>query len=119
MYGQVKPGMRPTVRPYDYDDSRGLRDRIAMRLPVGIKAQFREQGLNRMDVDVVDLSATGFCINTEYRVRVGQRVWLAIPTLKAMEATVRWSNGQNHGCEFTNPMHPAVVDHIHRQFPQN
>jgi hypothetical protein len=109
--------MRPIARNSDFDDARHLRDRTAMRLPVGIKATFREQGLNRMDVDVVDLSATGFCITTVYRVRVGQRVWLAIPGLKPMEAMVRWSNGQNHGCEFASPMHPAVVDHIHRLFP--
>ncbi len=100
------------------DEARGLRDRTALRLPVGIKAQFREQGLNRMEVDVVDLSATGFCIMTVYRVRSGQRVWLSIPSLKPMEAIVRWSNGNQHGCEFVNPMHPAVVDHVCRMFPQ-
>jgi hypothetical protein len=110
--------MRQNVRNFDPYTAGSMRDRTAMRLPVGIKATFREQGLNRMDVDVVDLSATGFCINTVYRVRVGQRVWLAIPTLKPMEAVVRWSDGQNHGCEFSSPMHPAVVDHVSRQFPQ-
>ena len=77
----------------------------------------REAGGSRFDVEVEDLSVTGFRIDTIYRVPVGAQVFLTIPTFAALEAKVAWSNGKGYGCHFTQPLHPSVFDTIAARHP--
>jgi hypothetical protein len=94
-----------------------LDGRIAERKPVVIAAQLREFGGTRMDVDVHDLSRTGFRTDCIYNVPVGARVFLALPTFSAMEAVVAWRDKTGFGCKFVQPLHPAVFDMIARRHP--
>ncbi len=71
-----------------------------------------------MDVEVIDLSISGFRISTLFKVRPGQLVWLSIPGLQPLEAMVRWSANSEHGCEFVQSLHPAVVAHIRQLHPR-
>lgn len=92
--------------------------RKASRLPVGFTAKLRERGHSTMDVEVLDLSTSGFRITTLFRVRRGHLVWFSIPGLQPLEAVVRWSSNNEHGCEFVQPLHPAVVAHIRKLYPR-
>jgi PilZ domain len=94
-----------------------LDGRAAERKPVGISAQLREAGGSRMDIDVLDLSRTGFRTACIYNVPVGARVYLTIPSFSAMEAVVAWRDGAGFGCKFAQPLHPAVFDMIARRHP--
>ena len=91
--------------------------RTAERRVVGIRAQLRETGGGRFDVDVEDLSVTGFRVDTIYRVPVGAHVFLMIPTFTALEATVAWVNAKGYGCHFVQPLHPAVFETIAARHP--
>ena len=95
----------------------GRDGRKASRLPVGFTAKLRERGHSTMDVEVLDLSTSGFRIATLFRVSQGHLVWLSIPGLQPLEAVVRWSAKSEHGCEFVQPLHPAVVTHIRQLYP--
>ena len=91
--------------------------RAAERRLVGIRAQLREMGSGRQDVNVEDLSITGFRVDSIYRVTVGATVFLTIPTFAAMEAQVVWAHKSGYGCQFAQPLHPAVFDMIARRYP--
>jgi hypothetical protein len=91
--------------------------RAAARRPVVIKAQLREFGGSRMDVDVHDLSRTGFRTDCIYNLAVGARVYLTIPSFTAFEAIVTWRKLSGFGCAFVQPLHPAVFDMIARRHP--
>lgn len=93
--------------------------RIAERKAVGIVAQLRELGGSRLDVEVHDLSRTGFRTACIYNVPVGAHVFLTIPTFSAMEAKVAWRDRSGFGCKFLQPLHPAVFDMIARRHPGN
>lgn len=86
--------------------------RAAERKSVGITAHLREFGGSRLDVEVHDLSLTGFLIACVYNVPVGARVYLTLPSFSAMEADVAWRNAKGFGCRFVQPLHPAVFDMI-------
>ncbi len=86
--------------------------RRAERLDVRMKASLRETGLTRFDVDVIDMSITGFRIKTAYTLYPNSRVWLTIPGKAALEAKVAWRRDYTYGCQFVVPLHVAVFEHI-------
>jgi hypothetical protein len=94
-----------------------LDGRAAERRPVGIAAHLREMGGAPMDIEVLDLSRTGFRTACIYNVPAGARVFLTIPTFSAMEAEVAWRDNTGFGCKFVQPLHPAVFDMIARRHP--
>lgn len=86
--------------------------RGAERTPVTARARFREPGLNPFDVELFDLSSTGFRMVTFFRPQIGKHIWVNLPGLQPLEAVVRRADGNNYGCEFVNPLHPSVAKHL-------
>lgn len=85
-----------------------VESRRSQRAPVAFTAQLREAGGLRVEASMCDLSETGFRADCTYPIAIGQRVFLTIPTLAPLEAVVAWRSGEEHGCRFTRPLHPAV-----------
>lgn len=91
--------------------------RLAERRPVGIRAQLREFGGHRFDVEVQDMSITGFRLDSIYGINVGARVYLTIPSFAPLEAVVAWRDKYGYGCRFSHPLHQAVFDLIAARHP--
>lgn len=94
-----------------------LDGRRALRKNVVIPAHLREHGGSRLEVEVQDLSRTGFRIDCIYNIPEGARVYLTLPSFSAMEAIVAWRDKSGFGCKFIQPLHPAVFDMIARRHP--
>ena len=90
--------------------------RAAERRRVHVRALVREVGSARIDIDLVDLSATGFRFESFYGFAVGTRVFVTIPSLQPLEAAVAWRNGTEYGCRLLLPLHPAVFATIAARF---
>jgi len=86
--------------------------RRAERAPVRGHARFREPGFNPFDVELFDLSSTGFRMVTFFRPQIGKHIWINLPGLQPLEAVVRRADGNNYGCEFVLPLHPSVAKHL-------
>ncbi|MCW0199254.1 PilZ domain-containing protein [Sphingopyxis sp.] len=86
--------------------------RRAERAPVCGRARFREPGFNPFDVELFDLSSTGFRMVTFARPQIGKHIWVNLPGLQQLEAVVRRADGNNFGCEFVHPLHPSVAKHL-------
>lgn len=86
--------------------------RRALRKPVRIQATLRRQGESKFNANVADLSESGFRVESHYLIPVGAQVWLTLPGLAAIPATVAWSSGHSLGCRFDTPLHPAVLDRV-------
>jgi hypothetical protein len=87
-------------------------NRIALRKPVRLRAYLRDRGTSRFEIDVVDLSRTGFRAETSFTLWPGTTVWLTLPGFGAQEAVVAWRDKVHYGCAFLRPLHPAVFDHV-------
>lgn len=88
-------------------------NRHALRLDVRLQAGLREPGsAQRFEVDVIDLSVTGFRCETSFTLAIGQPVYLTIPSFGPLEAVVVRRNRFTYGCQFERPLHAAVFDHI-------
>lgn len=86
--------------------------RRAERAPVVGRARFREPGFNPFDVELFDLSSTGFRMVTFARPQIGKTIWVSLPGLEPLEAVVRRGDGNNFGCEFARPLYPSVATHL-------
>ena len=90
-----------------------LNARRAERKPFAATVQCR-RGLRRENVEVLDISASGARVKALIPLRVGHELWLKLPMLEAQEARVVWTEGCDSGCEFVQPLHPAVFEVVSR-----
>ena len=93
-------------------DGIGEENRRALRKAVKMRAHLRDRGTTRFEIDVVDLSLSGFRADTSFTLWPGTIVWLTMPGLAPLEAVVAWRDKVSYGCAFAKPLHPAVFDHI-------
>ena len=63
--------------------------RRALRKGVKMRAHLRDRGQTRFEIDVVDLSASGFRAETSFTLWPGTVVWLTLPGLAALEAVAQ------------------------------
>jgi len=86
--------------------------RRALRRPVHLAAQLRDRGATKFSIELIDLSVTGFRAESSFILHEGTLVWLTLPGMAGLEATVMWRDGFLYGCAFAKPLYPAVFDHI-------
>ena len=86
--------------------------RKAERATVTISASLRQRGSSAVEVQLLDLSTTGFRIESVHRMTRGELVWIKIGSLAPLEAKVAWFENYVTGCQFVTPLHPAVLDRI-------
>ncbi len=39
-------------------------------------------------------------------------VYIRLPGMQTLSATIRWNDYQEYGCAFNNQLHPAVLEHL-------
>ena len=91
--------------------------RRAQRRWVNMRAQLREGFGPKFDIEVLDLSSSGFRCETYYGLAVGTRIFLHIPTFSPFEALVAWKANGHYGCQFDRPLYPSVFETIAARFP--
>jgi len=99
----------------------GLRDehrdpveaRSAIRVPFSAAVQFRS-GTRRATVRVLDISIKGARVSTVHPMRSGERFYIKLPLIEALEGEVMWCDQFEVGCKFLRPLHPAVLEQILR-----
>ena len=87
--------------------------RKTMRLDVRFSACLREPGSSqKFEVEVIDLSMTGFRFETSFTIRPGSKVFVTIPGMSTLDATVAWARGYIYGAQFDQPLYAGVFDMI-------
>ncbi|QLC20789.1 PilZ domain-containing protein [Parasphingopyxis sp. CP4] len=70
---------------------------------------FRRASYPARRVEVLDISETGFLIDSAVDFSIGERVWLQLPGLQSLSAKVVRVDGFKVGCAFDHPLHEAVL----------
>lgn len=86
-------------------------ERTAPRAALRTAAEYRD-GFRRGSLEVSDLSTTGAKISTLNPLTAGSRIWIKLPTLEAKEVEVIWAENFDAGCQFIEPLHPAVFQRL-------
>lgn len=106
-----QPRFTPPFTAVDDAASAG-EHRSTLRRSVKMRAHLRDRGQTRFEIEVIDLSQSGFRAQTSFTLWPGTVVWLTLPGMAPLEAVVAWRDKANYGCAFAKPLHGAVFDHI-------
>jgi PilZ domain len=87
------------------------RDRAEVTLLCEVRQGTKPWKVARLD----DISQAGFRIVWLPDAAVSQPLRIKIPGLQMLTADIRWQRGKSVGCEFTEPLHIAVFEHILKQ----
>ena len=83
--------------------------RTESRVPVSITGCVRRLGRMKSDAEFLNLSPSGFKMQTSTELEVGELLWITMPRIGTVPAFVRWKQDDQYGCEFRTPLSPAVV----------
>ncbi|MEP7350810.1 MAG: PilZ domain-containing protein [Sphingorhabdus sp.] len=92
-------------------------ERETCRGDVAIAADIRAFGGNKNRVKVIDLSQTGFRMESLTHISDSHAIFLTIPSFGQMEARIIWQTEWMYGCKFACPLHISVYEHIIRTHP--
>lgn len=90
----------------------GRDQRRALRADVHARVVVREFGGSKFEVELLDISVTGFRFKTLYSVKLHAEITITLPGLSSLVAKIAWHSDPFYGAAFINPLHPAVRDHI-------
>lgn len=88
----------------EYEPAESLGRRRSPRAPVSLDARIGRGGLDRTLCKVTDLSVHGARLQTYSELRVGTMIWLSLPRVGHIAATVMWSNDFEAGLQFQEPL---------------
>ncbi|URW76602.1 PilZ domain-containing protein [Sphingomonas donggukensis] len=92
----------------EYEPAESLGRRRVPRAPVSLDARVGRGGLDRALCKVTDLSIHGARLQTYSAMKKGSMIWLTLPGIGPVAATVRWSDDFEAGCEFRHPLDPLA-----------
>ena len=75
----------------------------------------RQRGLNRLPASIYDVSTGGCRIQLTKTVEIGDVLWVSLPGLESIQATVRWTDGWTAGVEFEKALHPSVLEMVEKR----
>lgn len=84
---------------------------IGESLQINLPARVRE-GTRRWAIDVTTLTARTVEFDSFVPLRQGTLLWIVLPGLEGWPARIVGIDGYRFTCEFTQPLHPAVLERI-------
>lgn len=84
----------------------------ALRKDVNARIGLRKRGYSQSKVDLLNISKSGFKIETGLQLAEGEQVFLNLPGLETRVARVAWTDKFTAGCEFDQPLADYVFDQI-------
>lgn len=78
---------------------------------LNLSARVRE-GLRRWTIDVDNLDSRSVSFESYAPLRLGTLLWVVLPGLEGWPARIVSNEGYRFTCEFTQPLHPAVLERI-------
>lgn len=84
--------------------------RKSPRAPVSLDAKLGRGGLDRTSCRVTDLSREGARISSYSALRKDSVIWLTLPGVGQVAATVRWADDFQAGCQFNEAIGEAQFE---------
>ena len=80
------------------------------RQSLDAEISLRRPGRPHCRTRVFDLSPSGCKVDFVEKPKLGDKLWLKLPGLDALESEVRWLDGFAGGVQFVRAFHPAVFE---------
>lgn len=80
---------------------------LALNLPARVR-----DGTRRWQIDVVSITTRNVAFDSYAALRHGALLWIVLPGLEGWPARIVAVDGYRFTCEFTQPLHPAVLERV-------
>jgi hypothetical protein len=80
---------------------------IALNLPARVR-----EGTRRWAIEVASITTRSVTFDSFAALRLGSLLWIVLPGLEGWPARIVSVEGYRFSCEFTQPLHPAVLERI-------
>lgn len=77
--------------------------------------RLRQRGGTRYPAAVKDVSTGGCRVELAQVMNVGDLMFISLPGIETLQATVRWTDGWVAGVQFETPLHPSVLDMVEQR----
>lgn len=88
--------------------SRRVNSRTAVRAEIFL----RQSNVKLFRATLSDISISGFKLDSYTNLDDNKLIFITLPGLQTLGAHIKWVDYQDYGCEFTDPLHPAVLEHL-------
>jgi hypothetical protein len=90
-------------------ESRALEEEhgIALNLPARVR-----EGTRRWQIEVASITTRSVAFDSFAALRIGSLLWIVLPGLEGWPARIVSAEGYRFTCEFTQPLHPAVLERV-------
>ncbi len=102
----LSPPLEPEP-PGDPVQGSARSDTIQLNLPARVR-----EGTRRWGIDVASLTSRSVEFDCFAALRLGSLLWVVLPGLEGWPARIVAIDGYRFTCEFTQPLHPAVLERI-------
>jgi hypothetical protein len=82
-------------------------DGLALNLPARVR-----DGTRRWQIDVVSITTRTVAFDSFAALGQGALLWIVLPGLEGWPARIASIDGYRFTCEFTQPLHPAVLERV-------
>ncbi|MEA3043029.1 MAG: hypothetical protein QOH47_867 [Sphingomonadales bacterium] len=97
----------PAAAPGDPPAAGAGDDGIELNLPARVR-----EGTRRWSIDVASITTRAVAFDSFAALRVGSLLWIVLPGLEGWPARIVSVEGYRFACEFTQPLHPAVLERV-------
>jgi hypothetical protein len=80
---------------------------VQLNLPARVR-----EGTRRWSIDVASITTRSVSFDSFAALGTGSLLWIVLPGLEGWPARIVSVDGYRHTCEFTQPLHPAVLERI-------
>jgi hypothetical protein len=78
---------------------------------LNLAARVRE-GTRRWSIEVASITTRSVAFDSFAALQMGSLLWIVLPGLEGWPARIVSVEGYRYTCEFTQPLHPAVLERI-------
>jgi hypothetical protein len=86
--------------------------RRSTRSPIALEARMGRGGLERALCKVTDVSLHGAKIHTYSPMQKGANIWLTLPRIGQIIATIIWADEYEAGCQFREPLDDMAFERL-------
>ena len=94
----------------------GIERRKSDRMVIAMPATLRASGGRRVNVELRDISITGFSCEYASSLSIGERLWMKFADYEALEVEVVRREGFYYGLSFIRPLHEAMIGHVIQRY---
>jgi hypothetical protein len=102
-------GDRPAPAPPEPGAEAG----VQLNLPARVR-----EGTRRWSIEVASITTRSVAFDSFAALGLGSLLWIVLPGLEGWPARIVTVDGYRYTCEFTQPLHPAVLERVLALAPQ-